>query len=517
MKRTNNNRIEIVQADTGDVVETIDVNRSRSRSSSNTRSNANEPNPNNVEEESEIELEDLAEIPPTIFKMFRNFSANVDFLANKVKNLEREKSRSSSQSRTGSGVGLVRSGHRSRRSGSRSRSRSFIRSRSRSSEIRRKSRSRGFRSRSRSGSRTSRPRSRSREFETPARVSRGRRDSIRVALDSSSTGTRGRRVSKIDACGRRAHRSTSTSQLSRGMRDSMDLDSRGRREMERQEQRPSHSRTFSRSKSKSLSRSPPRSIISLRASSRDLDINSCERDVLDTINEELEVNEFGPPVNAKLASTINKKLNFEMDVTSETHKKRMAEIKIPQNIQCNKLKVPVINEELLSKHIGLDRYSKRNDNRLANIQSLTTKCNILTIQSTDSLYSNLNKVESEEVKEALTNAIKMQTEAMGMLAQVKQEISRFRRSQLYTNLPKDIRGICFEKLKNDDEKLFGEDIKEKIKENKSNHYKMRTSSPTVRKNFLYKKNYHHQHYQHNQRAQQVKIQKGKKPWNLRRK
>ena len=50
MKRTN--RIDIVQADTGDVVETINVNRSRSRSrsSSNTRSNANEPN--NVEEES---------------------------------------------------------------------------------------------------------------------------------------------------------------------------------------------------------------------------------------------------------------------------------------------------------------------------------------------------------------------------------------------------------------------------------------------------------------------------------
>ena len=85
MKRSN--KIDIVQADTEDVVETINVNRSKSRSRSryNSRSNAN------VEEKSEIELEELAEIPPTIFKMFQNFSANVDFLASKVKRLERER------------------------------------------------------------------------------------------------------------------------------------------------------------------------------------------------------------------------------------------------------------------------------------------------------------------------------------------------------------------------------------------------------------------------------------------
>ena len=67
-------------------------------------------------------------------------------------------------------------------------------------------------------------------------------------------------------------------------------------------------------------------------------------------------------------------------------------------------------------------------------------------------------------------AIKIQTEAMGLLSQVKPGMSKFR-EKLYTNLPKYVGGICFEKLKDDDEKLFGENIKE----NKSNHYKMRNS------------------------------------------
>ena len=49
-------------------------------------------------------------------------------------------------------------------------------------------------------------------------------------------------------------------------------------------------------------------------------------------------------------------------------------------------------------------------------------------------------------------------------------MSKFR-EKLYTNLPKYVGGICFEKLKDDDEELFGENIKE----NKSNHYKMRNS------------------------------------------
>ena len=67
-------------------------------------------------------------------------------------------------------------------------------------------------------------------------------------------------------------------------------------------------------------------------------------------------------------------------------------------------------------------------------------------------------------------AIKIQTEAMGLLSQVKLGMSKFR-EKLYTNLPKYVGGICFEKLKDDDEELFGENIKE----NKSNHYKMRNS------------------------------------------
>ena len=91
--------------------------------------------------------------------------------------------------------------------------------------------------------------------------------------------------------------------------------------------------------------------------------------------------EFGPQINSKLASTINKKLNLELEV-GESYKKKISEIKIPQNVDQAKLK------EFSSKHFGLDRYIKRNDHRLTNIQLLATKANTLNIQSTNILYSN---------------------------------------------------------------------------------------------------------------------------------
>ena len=530
------NRLKIVNADTGDLVEILNTNsnssnqspvrsrqsQSRSRSRSRSRKDNYDHDKNRSRNrsrsnssESDLDLNVLEEVPPHLFKMMRNVNSNLSFLAGRVKAIENSRSRSNSRS----GSGPVRSGF----SRSRSNSRSRLRSRSRSRSPIRRSRSRNSRSRSRSIV----SRSSEEVFSSPNSVtSRVRRDSgLNIAIDS---GTRGRRVTKQVPRGTRGDSNHSYS--SRGMRDAEDNYSRGKRGS-KNSPGTSHSRSrFSRStmskspprsRSRSKSYSPPQSIISLRAKSRDLDLDDGDnnRDVLDILNEELEVDEFGPPINSKLANTVNKKLNTKIDITSDGHKKKMADIRTPQNINCNKLNVPIINEELMGKHIGLDRFAKRNDNRLANIQLLATKTNILTIQSTNNLYSNLSNIESESAKTAVNEAIKLQTEAMGLLSQVKDEISKFRRGQLYSNLPKDIRGICFEKLDDDDEKLFGQNIKEKIKENKSNHYRMR-SSPTFKKpHFLGRKthqSYHHQ--QHPQQRFQVKTQqfyqKGKKAWNL---
>ena len=526
------NRLKIVNADTGDLVEILNTNssnpspvrsrqsQSRSRSRSRSRKDNYDHDKNRSRNrsrsnssESDLDLNVLEEVPPHLFKMMRNVNSNLSFLAGRVKAIENSRSRSNSRS----GSGPVRSGF----SRSRSNSRSRLRSRSRSRSPIRRSRSRNSRSRSIVS------RSSEEVFSSPNSVtSRVRRDSgLNIAIDSR---TRGRRVTKQVPRGTRGDSNHSYS--SRGMRDAEDKYSRGKRGL-KNSPGTSHSRSrFSRStmskspprsRSRSKSYSPPQSIISLRAKSRDLDLDDGDnnRDVLDILNEELEVDEFGPPINSKLANTVNKKLNTKIDITSDGHKKKMADIRTPQNINCNKLNVPIINEELMGKHIGLDRFAKRNDNRLANIQLLATKTNILTIQSTNNLYSNLSNIESESAKTAVNEAIKLQTEAMGLLSQVKDEISKFRRGQLYSNLPKDIRGICFEKLDDDDEKLFGQNIKEKIKENKSNHYRMR-SSPTFKKpHFLGRKthqSYHHQ--QHPQQRFQVKTQqfyqKGKKAWNL---
>ena len=294
--------------------------------------------------------------------------------------------------------------------------------------------------------------------------------------------------------------------LSRGMRDS----------------RRSRDNSVDRSRSPDRSRSgTPNSFISLRARSVEVEEVISDKnleestDILDLVNQEFEVQEYAPPINEKLANTINKRLEHCIDIQSEDHKERMASIKTPENINKDKLITPTINEELLTKQISLDRFAKRNDNRLSNIQRLAAQSNKLIIASTDSLYSNLSKIEAGEVKEELNKAVMAQTEAIGLLAQVKKEISQLRRSQLYSHLPKDIRGICYEKIGNDEVKLFGDNVKEMIKENKMAHYK----SPSFNRNsFLGRRGRVYPSQQQGQRQSKSQYpnqnQRGKKTWSF---
>ena len=506
---------------------------SRSRSTSNSRS-LNLPPPPVVEPDDEILDPEtvVSSIQPELLKMMQNMNSNLTFLAGKVKELEKKGSRSRSNSTHHSAPTPTTHSRNVGKSRSRSRSRSPVR--------RSRSRSRGRCSRS--STRSVMHRSRSREFSSspapPAsRVMRDR-PSLNVSMESSGR--------KVTSSYERESRSTHSRSQSRVRRDSKEREkesrvrrdckkrereSRVRRDCEKEVSRVRRdnenesrvrrgcidtTRNTSRSRSRSIS---PQSIISLRANSKELEIvenaenieDFVSKDILDIVNEELDVDHFGPPINDKLSKTINKKLDLEFESPEEL-KNKLKEIKIPQNINAKKLTVPTMNTELLAKNVGLDRFARRNDNRLSNLQLLTNKSNNLIIQSTDLLYSNINKVDGE-VKEALNQAVKIQTETVGYLAHVKKELSKLRRNHLYQNLPKDIRGICFEKIEEDDELLFGNNIKEKMKEVKSNHFK--TPFTFRSNNFLGRRIYQKPpNRTTNKYSHQNQYQKAKKSWHF---
>ena len=197
-----------------------------------------------------------------------------------------------------------------------------------------------------------------------------------------------------------------------------------------------------------------------------MDIDN-DMDILDKIISEGEIKTKGPAINSKLADCLNKTLK-DTDLFSNDFKNKMENVKIPENLNTSPFGVPNINEELLEKHIGLDRFGKRNDHRIKSIQNIISKASLNLVESTNNTYECMS---TENLKSTLNESIKKQTETINMLTQVNRELSKLRRAQLYQHFPKEIRGICFSKVEKDDELLFGENLKEALKETRTDHYK----------------------------------------------
>ena len=108
-------------------------------------------------------------------------------------------------------------------------------------------------------------------------------------------------------------------------------------------------------------------------------------DILDEIILEGEINTKGPAINSKLADCLNKTLK-NTDLYSDEFKSKMETIKVPENVNTS-FSVPKINDELLEKHIGLDRFGKRNDQRIKNIQCFISKASLNLVDSTNNTYN----------------------------------------------------------------------------------------------------------------------------------
>ena len=188
-----------------------------------------------------------------------------------------------------------------------------------------------------------------------------------------------------------------------------------------------------------------------------------ESDVFSLLESELEVGEqLGKPISEKLANIANSR--FSTKIPYQKLEERMAKHPIPEN--CCKIKPPGLNIEVIEKG-NLDKFARKNDARIENIQKLVSRASAAILGASDKLHARIGEASAEVPRrEFVSAANEMLTacgEAIALLGTAQQELSYRRRYQLLSALPKDMASICGNETIPITDKLFGGDVEKDIR------------------------------------------------------
>ena len=172
---------------------------------------------------------------------------------------------------------------------------------------------------------------------------------------------------------------------------------------------------------------------------------SSTRDILKSIDDESNEEEYGPKISDPLAQRVEGK--WQTKLTSGKVKEKSQNLLTPEN--CMKLSVPLTNKEIWSQ---LSNFQKKSDLRIINMQKNIHKASVALGRVTDGLLqANCN------IKET----IKRNLDAISLLGHVSQDLSSLRRQKLKPALHPKCAGLCDLEY-TDTKQLFEEDISKSL-------------------------------------------------------
>ena len=203
---------------------------------------------------------------------------------------------------------------------------------------------------------------------------------------------------------------------------------------------------------------------------------------LSALEDDLEiVVEDGEKVDEKLAKVI--KNRFTVKCSKEKLDSKMKEHKIPEN--CHVIKAPLLDEVLTEKGL-VDRNARKDDNRLADIQSLIATATAALVGQTDSLNSQVQESNDPKEIEMANKVIKTNGDVFAVLGFAQQELSQRRRFEIGKALPREIASIASANIQTGSETLFGHDADRLIR-NARDSFRAAANRGAGNKSYMHKR------------------------------
>ena len=179
---------------------------------------------------------------------------------------------------------------------------------------------------------------------------------------------------------------------------------------------------------------------------------------LSALEDDLEiVVEDGDKVDEKIAKVI--KNRFTVKCSKEKLESKTKEHKIPEN--CQVIKAPLLDDVLTDKGL-VDRNARKDDNRLADIQSLIATATAALVGQTNSLNNQVQESKDPKEIEMANKVIKTNGDIFAVLGLAQQELSQRRRFEIGKALPREIASISTATIQTGSgpgpENLFGHDV-----------------------------------------------------------
>ena len=151
---------------------------------------------------------------------------------------------------------------------------------------------------------------------------------------------------------------------------------------------------------------------------------------------------------------------------------KMSKYPIPQN--CPEFKAPTLNEELTEKGY-LDRYTRKNDTRVLNVQRMVSCAAAAMISAADKLHKLASELAAHigvghtaRADDALSlttanEVLTIEGDVIAILGMAHQKLNLRREHQLQSILPKELASICTSDSLPPSDKLFGGDLEKALK------------------------------------------------------
>ena len=142
---------------------------------------------------------------------------------------------------------------------------------------------------------------------------------------------------------------------------------------------------------------------------------------------------------------------------------------IPEN--CTTIRPPVLNDEVIEKG-NLNKFVRRNDTRLENVQKLLSGAAAALVNASHKLHTRIGTASAEvsrrEFAAAANEILTASGDVIALLGTAQQELSYRRRFQLQSALPRDMASICINDSIPVTDKLFRGDIDKAIRTAREN-------------------------------------------------
>ena len=218
--------------------------------------------------------------------------------------------------------------------------------------------------------------------------------------------------------------------------------------------------------------------------------NLNRNDSLDIWETELnDPGDEGPEINERVAKVANSR--FLTKLSESERKEKFAANLRPKN--CPAMKVPILNEEVLDR-ANITQNAKRDDSRLAQVQTCISKAAAAAVNCASALHADLTDHVPANLADAKVKIIETGNKAMeafkditALLGTANVELSTRRRFQLQKTLPKEWAAICGNDSIPVTDKLFGDEVVKAINNAKESFKAKRPPSFSGQRNHPYQR------------------------------